>query len=89
MRNLKTIIITLVLAILTGWSFTSGFAEDISDFVPREDSGFYYTIQKGDTLWDLSERFYNSKWDWPGLWKVNDEIKNPHLIYPGKKAEYF
>lgn len=89
MRNLKMVILTLVLVILTAWRFTSGFAEDTSDFGPGEDSDFYYTIQKGDTLWDLSERFYDSEWDWPGLWKMNDEIKNPHLIYPGRKIRIF
>ncbi|MFK5953410.1 MAG: LysM peptidoglycan-binding domain-containing protein, partial [Desulfobacterium sp.] len=46
---------------------------------------FYYTIQKGDTLWDLSQKFYNSQWVWPGLWEMNHQIKNPHLIYPGNR----
>nr|NJM01675.1 LysM peptidoglycan-binding domain-containing protein [Desulfobacula sp.] len=67
----------------------SGFAEENKDFVPGEDSGFYYTIKKGDTLWDLSQKFYNSEWDWPGLWEMNQEIKNPHWIYPGRKIRIF
>jgi len=67
----------------------SGFAAEDKDFVPGEDSGFYYTIKKGDTLWDLSQKFYNSDWDWPGLWEMNQEIKNPHWIYPGKKIRIF
>ncbi len=50
---------------------------------------FYYTIKKGDTLWDLSRRFYNSNWVWPGLWGINGEIKNPHVIYPGEKIKIF
>ena len=41
------------------------------------------------TLTDLSEKFYNSEWAWPGLWEMNDEIKNPHWIYPGKKIQIF
>ena len=32
------------------------------EFDTTEDTGFYYTIQKGDTLWDLSQKFYNSQW---------------------------
>jgi hypothetical protein len=56
---------------------------------PKQSSGFYYTIQKGDTLWDLSEKFYFSRWDWPGLWELNKEIKNPHWIQPGKKIRVF
>ncbi|MCU0559158.1 MAG: LysM peptidoglycan-binding domain-containing protein [Desulfobacterales bacterium] len=49
-------------------------------------NGYYYTVQKGDTLWDLSRRFADSPWVWPQLWTENaDAIANPHLIYPGQK----
>ncbi len=89
MRNHITLIAALILTIW-GVAFCSiGFAQDDIEFIPGEDNGFYYTIKKGDTLWDLSQKFYNSQWDWPGLWEMNDDIKNPHWIYPGKKIKIF
>lgn len=46
--------------------------------VPRS-----HTVVTGDTLWDLSAYYFSSAWDWPKVWKLNPEIKDPHWIYPG------
>lgn len=44
----------------------------------------YHTVEKGDTLWDLSQKFYDDPSMWPGLWSQNPDIANPHWIYPGE-----
>lgn len=42
-----------------------------------------YIVKKGDTLWDLSESFFNDPFFWPDLWESNRHIEDPHWIYPG------
>src|ERR1051326_5819098 len=50
----------------------------------RPDAPDRYVVVPGDTLWSIAERYTDSPWRWPELWGLNkDEIRNPHLIYPG------
>lgn len=49
----------------------------------REDAPLHYVVKKGDTLWDIANHFLRQPWQWPEIWYVNDQVRNPHLIYPG------
>jgi hypothetical protein len=50
----------------------------------RPDAPDRYVVVRGDTLWAISQRYTDSPWRWPELWNMNKEqIRNPHLIYPG------
>ncbi len=57
--------------------------------VVNHETGFYYTVQKGDTLWDLSRKFSDSAWLWPEMWRENDQIANPHRIFPGERIRLY
>ncbi|HHJ13460.1 MAG TPA: LysM domain-containing protein [Gammaproteobacteria bacterium] len=59
---------------------TAAFADQVTLKPGHPDR---YVVVKGDTLWDISEKFLDSPWLWPEIWYVNPQIENPHLIYPG------
>jgi hypothetical protein len=42
-----------------------------------------YTIVKGDTLWDLAQKFLGNPFLWPQIWEQNKYIRDAHWIYPG------
>jgi hypothetical protein len=50
----------------------------------RADAPLRYVVKKGDTLWDIAGYYLRDPWQWPALWYVNPQIRNPHLIYPGE-----
>lgn len=77
-KNLLRYIITLLaLSCLS----LQAFADEIQ---LKSDHPYRHVVVKGDTLWDISAKFLKDPWLWPKVWRMNrDQIKNPHLIYPG------
>ena len=70
--------LTAVLTAMLLTLATYAFAAEL-----RGDHPSTYTVQKGDTLWDISARFLSKPWLWPEIWQANPQVKNPHRIYPG------
>ncbi|WP_240936066.1 LysM peptidoglycan-binding domain-containing protein [Billgrantia bachuensis] len=68
------LLLTATLAQAQGLSWEQGLRSDAPD---------RYTVVRGDTLWHISGRFLRHPWQWPEVWQVNPQIRNPHLIYPG------
>lgn len=51
--------------------------------VPSHAEETIHTVVPGDTLWDISIKYLSTPWKWPLVWANNQDITNPHLIYPG------
>ena len=49
-----------------------------------------YQVQKGNTLWDISNTFFGDPNFWPKIWSFNNgAIGNPHEIDPSMTIRFF
>jgi len=80
------LLISLLMLILPFAALSAG---NIEDHIIETETGIYYIVQPGDTLWDLSRQFSDSPWLWPEMWNENQQITNPHLIYPGDRIKLY
>ena len=45
----------------------------------------YHTVVYGDSLWDISYKYYNDPYVWPNIFKKNqNKIYDADLILPGQ-----
>jgi len=58
-------------------------------YAASDDVDVTHTVKKGDTLWDISNKYLSTPWKWPLVWSENTNITNPHLIYPGDRVVIF
>ncbi|HEX5352576.1 MAG TPA: LysM peptidoglycan-binding domain-containing protein [Rhodanobacteraceae bacterium] len=70
-----------LLALTAGLAIT--FAAYAAGAQLRPGHPHTYVVKKGDTLWSISARFLERPWLWPEIWDVNQQVFNPHRIYPG------
>ena len=65
----------------------SGRAVRTAGTAPLEisrDAPDKHVVVRGDTLWGIAGKFLEKPWRWPEIWQLNrEQIRNPHLIYPG------
>ena len=60
-------------------SVNTGFAD-----MAKKSAGQTYTVQAGDTLSKIAERFYGKAADWKKIHEANKaKVPNPDLIHPG------
>jgi LysM domain len=81
-KSSTALLLALVLALPIAWAQQSGTGGNVLEIQPNAPDS--YVVQKGDTLWGISRKFLTQPWRWPDIWRLNKEqIKNPHLIFPG------
>ena len=52
---------------------------------PATPAARSYTVQPGDTLYGISQRYWGNGEYWPALYQANrSKISNPNLIYAGQ-----
>ena len=72
-----------LLAILVSFSVFFSTILLADELKLKADAPTLYQVKAGDTLWDIAGLYLQHPWLWPNLWKLNPQVNDPHLIYPG------
>ena len=76
---------TIISALLFCFLATSALAQNDKPIELAPDAPDHHVVVRGDTLWGIAKLFLKDPYRWPEIWQLNtEEIKNPHLIYPGQ-----
>jgi hypothetical protein len=79
--------LVVAMALIAGPSFAADAAPAAASAPETvqlaEDHPTSYTVKPGDTLWGISQMFLKNPWQWPSIWHVNEQVANPHRIFPG------
>ena len=87
-KNIFTPILFLIVATLSSCSSQTMDIEGTRNFSSiKADSNpvQYHTVVYGDSLWDISHKYYNDPYVWPDIFKNNqNKIYDADLILPGQ-----
>ena len=87
-KNIFTPILFLIVATLSSCSSQTMDIEGTRNFSSiQADSNpvQYHTVVYGDSLWDISHKYYNDPYVWPNIFKNNqNKIYDADLILPGQ-----
>ena len=70
---------------LSGLPPIAGTLRDLAD----GEAPDIYTVEPGDTLFDICDQLLDEGGYWPKLWALNPFIKNPHFIWPGMRLRFY
>lgn len=74
-------IISALLICFSTWAF----AQETKPLELAPNAPDRHIVVPGDTLWGIASMFLKDPYRWPEVWRLNNEdIKNPHRIYPGQ-----
>jgi len=75
----------IISALFLCFSTAGALAQEAKPVELAPDAPDHHVVVRGDTLWGISKLFLKDPFRWPEVWQMNNEqIKNPHRIYPGQ-----